>query len=151
MVQPDGVNFRVQTSIGDSLRLMNVFSEVYDADRQRAAGVAVKSNHRRRVYYSSPPTICEMMHGSEQRQKTALLITLWRKCGPTTRGGLRSALSEEHRPPRASSRRSYRLIYPSADSLLPLTTAAPDLCSLSLRTDTKKSNFSFTAASATFQ
>lgn len=83
------------------------------------------------------------MHGSEQRQKTALLITLWRKCGPTTRGGLRSALSEEQQPPPASSRHSYRLIYPSADSLLPLTTAPPDLCSLSLRTDTKKSNFSF--------
>lgn len=53
MVQPDGVNFRVQTSIGDSLRLMNVFREVYDADHLQAAGVAVKSNHRRRFYYSS--------------------------------------------------------------------------------------------------
>lgn len=151
MVQPDGVNFRVQTSIGDSLGLMNVFSGVYDAAHLQAAGVAVKSNHRCRFYYSSAATICELMHGSERRQETALLITLWRKCGPAPRGGLRSALSEEHQPPLASSRRSHRLISPSADSLLPLTTAAPDLCSLSLRTDTKKSNFSFTAASATFQ
>lgn len=53
MVQPDGVNFRAQTSIGDSLGLMNVFGGVYDADHLRAAGVAVKSNHRRRFYYSS--------------------------------------------------------------------------------------------------
>lgn len=98
MVQPDGVNFRVQTSIGDSLGLVNVFSEVYGAAHLQAAGVAVKSNHRCRFYYSSAATICEMMHGGERRQKTALLITLWRKCGPTPGGGLRSALSEEHQP-----------------------------------------------------
>lgn len=53
MVQPNGGNFRAQTSIGDSLRLMNVFREVYDADHLRAAGVAVKSDRRRRFYYSS--------------------------------------------------------------------------------------------------
>lgn len=46
-----------------------------------------------------------MKRGSEQREKTAVLITLWCKRGLRTRG-LSPILSEERQPPLALSQRS---------------------------------------------
>lgn len=67
---------------------------------------------------SAPIRIWEMERGSERREKTAVLITLWSKRGLRTWASLSPVLSEEHQPPLALSQHSSWLIYPSAYSLL---------------------------------